>query len=61
MTGCGQRTFLFPTSHTGPIGLLAYCQFKVRTGIVQHGQWESLDNTVRVETIPMERKGPTNL
>lgn len=45
------RTFLLAPSHARPVGLLANGQVKVRTGVGQHGQWDSLDDRVRVATL----------
>lgn len=45
------HTFFLAPRHAGPIGLLANDQVKVRTGVVQHCQWDSLDDRVRVATL----------
>ena len=46
-----ELTFLLAPGHARPVGLLAYGQVKVRTGVGQHGQWEFLDDRVRVATL----------
>lgn len=50
VTGARLRTFLFAPGHARPVGLLTNDQVKIRTGVGQHRQWNSLDGQVRVAT-----------